>query len=92
MSIDKKDREMMSLSVPVVDYFEMKDEIDRLSSTVERLETAIQVLTELYRTERVKTWEIVLREMLNQMEKGETRNGFRTGGLGPKPSNTGRSL
>jgi hypothetical protein len=69
MGLDKKDIEMISISVPVVDYWEMKEEVDKLTDAIERLEKIIECLIALYREERLKTWELVLREMMNRQEK-----------------------
>jgi hypothetical protein len=68
MGLDKKDVEMMCISVPTVDYWEMKEEIERLSDCVERLEKIVDLLIVLYREERVKNWELILQEMLKREE------------------------
>ena len=74
MGLDKKDIEMMAVSVPTVDYWEMKEEIDRLNDSVNRLEKVVEMLIEVYRTERVKTWEIMLKGMLDREEKKRKQN------------------
>jgi hypothetical protein len=68
MSLDNQDKQMMSVSVPVVDYWEMKDEINHLENTVTRLEKVVETLVQLYKEERVKNWEIILKEMLKKEE------------------------
>lgn len=75
--MDQRDKEMMALSVPVVDYWEMREDLDRLDDAVLRLEKVVECLIELYRTERVKNWELVLQKMLDQRKKGNY--GHRTG-------------
>ncbi len=69
MGLDKKDIEMLSIAVPVVDYWQMKEELDRLSESVTRLEEIVKCLITLYREERVKTWELILWEMANAKDK-----------------------
>jgi len=70
MSLDKRDMQMMAVSVPTVDYFEMREDIDRLEDAVNRLEKVVECLVELYRSERVKNWELILKEMLRkELEK-----------------------
>jgi len=66
--IDERDRQMMSISVPVLDYLEMREDLDRLENAVVRLERVAEVLVELYFSERTKSWEMILKEML---KKGE---------------------
>jgi signal transduction histidine kinase len=75
MSLDRRDLEMLTVSIPVVDYWEMREELDRLNDSVDRLERITEALIELYRVERVKNWELILQEMLKQ-QKGN-RNGSR---------------
>jgi hypothetical protein len=77
MSLEKRDIEMLSVSVPVVDYWEMRDDLDRLEDSVNRLERVVEALIELYRTERVKNWEMILKKML---EKEERKKGNAGGG------------
>jgi hypothetical protein len=72
MSLDRRDLEMLTVSIPVVDYWEMREELDRLNDSVDRLERITEALIELYRVERVKNWEMILQEML---EKEETKKG-----------------
>lgn len=66
MGLNEKDIQMMAISVPVVDYWEMREELDRLSDCVERLEKVIGCLITLYHEERVKNWEMILKEMLDR--------------------------
>lgn len=65
---------MMCISVPVVDYWEMREDLDRLEDSVNRLEKVVEALIELYRIERVKTWEMILHKMLERREKKGNRN------------------
>ncbi len=80
MELDKQDMEMLTIAVPLVDYWEMKEEIDRLSGAVERFEKILECFIALYREERVKTWEMILHAMLKEQErkKGNWKNGSRT--------------
>jgi hypothetical protein len=66
MGLDKKDINMLCVSVPVVDYWEMKEDFDRLNDSVDRLEKIVVALIELYRAERVKNWEMILQKMLEK--------------------------
>jgi signal transduction histidine kinase len=68
MALDERDKKMMSLSVPTVDYFGMREDLDRLEDTVDRLEKIVESLLELYRSERVKNWELILKEMLKEQD------------------------
>ena len=68
MSLDKKDLEMMCVSIPVVDYWEMKEEIDHLSDCVDRLEKVLEAFIKLYQEERVKSWEMILQKMIEKQE------------------------
>jgi len=78
--IDERDRQMMSISVPVLDYLEMREDLDRLENAVVRLERVAEVLVELYFSERTKSWEMILKEMLKKEEsKKGNYYGHRTG-------------
>jgi len=66
MGLDERDKEMLSIATPVVDYWEMREELDRMEDTVNRLEKIVECLLELYRGERVKNWEMIIKEMLKQ--------------------------
>jgi hypothetical protein len=79
MIIDKRDREMMALSVPTVDLFELRDDLDRLEDAVIRLEKVVECLIELYRSERLKNWKLILREMLRKEEQKKGNYGNRAG-------------
>jgi len=74
MGLDKKDLEMLSVSIPVVDWWDIQEEIDRLENLADRLESVEEALIDLYRTERVKSWEIILKKMLEKQEKKGNRN------------------
>jgi hypothetical protein len=77
MGVDKKDLEMMAVSVPVVDYWEMKEELDRLSDCVLRLEKILECFIALYSEERVKNWELILRAMLEKQKSKRENHGNR---------------
>ena len=78
--IDERDRQMMSISVPVLDYLEMREDLDRLENAVVRLERVAEVLVELYFSERTKSWEMILKGMLKKEEsKKGNYYGHRTG-------------
>ena len=86
--LDERDKDMMAISVPVVDYWEMRDDLDRLEDAVLRLEKVVEALIELHRNERVKNWELILREMIRGHQ-----NGNRTlGGQQHKVADHERSL
>lgn len=72
MGLDKKDIQMMAVSIPTVDYWDMKEELDKLSDCVNRLEKVVEILVALYHEERVKNWELILQEMLKR-EEGKKR-------------------
>ena len=77
MALDKKDFEMMAVSIPTADWFDVKDQIDRLSDAVLRLEKIVEALVEMYQKERVKSWEIILNKMIEREDrkaKGNQRN------------------
>ncbi len=75
MGLDKKDFEMMAVSIPTVDWFDVREEIEKLSDTVNRLEAILTAFVELYRQERVKTWEMVLNKILEREDKKRGRRG-----------------
>lgn len=64
MGLDERDHQMISVSVPVVDYFEMREDLDRLEDAVNRLEKMVEALIQLYHEERVKNWQLILQEMM----------------------------
>lgn len=79
MGLDKKDLEMTSVSIPVVDWWDIQEEINRLQEKInrvediaDRLERIAEALIALYKEERVKNWTMILQAML---EKQETRKG-----------------
>ena len=74
MGLGKKDFEMMAVSIPVLDWWDIQEEIDRLEKIADRLESVEEALIDLYRTERVKSWEIILKKMLEKQEKKGNRN------------------
>lgn len=79
MGLDKRDIEMMCICIPVVDYWEMREDLDRLENVVNRLEKVVEMLIELYRSERIKNWEMILRKMLEKHEEKRGDLGNRTG-------------
>jgi len=91
--MDKNDLSKLHAAIPVIGFFEMRADVEQLTSTVERLEKVVDTLVNLYREERVKTWELVLNEMAKDLDqKRGDKNGIRTRGLGPKSSNFKRPL
>ena len=77
MTLDKKDISMLSVSIPTVDWLEVREEIDRLNDNVNRLEQIVEALAEMYRQERLKTWELILMKMIEREDrkaKGNQRN------------------
>jgi hypothetical protein len=77
VGLEKRDAEMMCVSIPVVDYWEMREDLDRLEDMVNRLEKVLEALFLLYKEERVKNWEMILQAMVN--EKKGMRDGNRVG-------------
>ena len=77
--IEESDRCDVRLSRPValVDLWDLDDRVSRLEDVVERLEKVVVAMVELYRSERVKNWEMILQEMMKK-EKGNN-HGNRTG-------------
>lgn len=71
MALNEKDLGDVKLSRPVavVDVWDIDDRIDRLQDAVIRLERTVEALIELYRSERVKGWEMILQEMLKKQEQ-----------------------
>jgi hypothetical protein len=84
MSLTDQDFQDIRLSRPVsvTDLWDIDDRIDRLEGIAERLERAVVAFGELYKNERVKNWELILREMLND-RRGQ-KNEYRTFGAKPK--------
>jgi hypothetical protein len=70
MSLNQKDLDDTKLARPVaiVDLWNIDDRINRLQDVVIRLEKIVEILVELYLKERVKNWELILREMLKKEE------------------------
>lgn len=68
MPLDEKDTHDLRLARPVavVDLWEAKDSLDRMEKIVERLEKTVRTLVTLYHEERVKSWELILKEMMRQ--------------------------
>jgi hypothetical protein len=77
MGLDQRDKEMMAVSVPTVDYFEMREDLDRLEDTVNRLEKVVECLIELHRSERVKNWTFILEEMMKKQDRKKGNAGER---------------
>jgi hypothetical protein len=76
VALDTKDLEDVKLARPVavVDLWSLDDRITQLEEITERLEKVGKTLVTLYHEERVKSWEIILKEMMKQKD----RNGFKT--------------
>ena len=70
----------LAKSVAVVDLWDIDDRINRLEAIAEHLEEVVGCLVELYRSERVKNWELILQEMLKkELYKKGNYYGNRTG-------------
>jgi hypothetical protein len=77
--IEEKDIRDVRLSRPVavVDLWDIDDRVEKLEKLVETLQKAILALEALYREERLRNWELILREMIKREEKkGDTRCGI----------------
>jgi pyruvate-formate lyase-activating enzyme len=74
MSLEKKDLEMMSVSIPVVDWWDIQEDIERLTEVVQRLEKVLDYFIAIYHEERVKNWEMILQKMIEKQEKKGNRN------------------
>lgn len=91
MSLTDSDFQDIRLSRPVsvTDLWDIDDRIDRLEAITGRLERAVVAFGELYRTERIKNWELILREMLKrEEEKRGHDNGTRNFRVGASPPDT----
>lgn len=78
MGLDRHDKEMMCISIPVVDYWEIREDLDRLEDAVSRLERIVEALILLHKEETVKGLTALFSEVLNQQKKGN-RSVDRTG-------------
>jgi hypothetical protein len=93
--IESKDLEDVRLSRPVsvTDLWDIDDRIDRLQDVAIRLERVVEALIELYRSERIKNWELILKQMLKaEEEKQRGHNDSRTFGTKPKVADPERPL
>jgi hypothetical protein len=91
MSLTDKDFQDLRLCRPAsaVDIWDLDDRIDRLEAIAERLERAVAAFGELYKGERIKNWELILREMLKREEnKRGHDNGTRSFRVGAKSPDT----
>ena len=78
--------------VSVADLCDIDDRIDRLEALQERMEETIQALLALYKEERIKTWEVILKQMMDGKPRGaKNGQGERENG-GGKSSHFKRSL
>jgi len=59
----------LSRPVAVVDLWDIDDRISRLEDVACRLEKIVEVFLALYGEERVKSWELILKEMLKKYEQ-----------------------
>ncbi len=77
--MDSEDFQNLKLARPVavVDLWDVEDRITRLEAIVERFEHVLEGFLVLYKEERIKTWEMILRKILEE-EKGRP-GGTRTG-------------
>jgi hypothetical protein len=82
MPLEETDFQDVRLSRPVsvTDVWDIDDRIDRLQDAVNRLEKIVEALAEIYRGERVKSWEMILQGMLKEQERKKGNAGVnRTG-------------
>jgi len=81
LQITKSDLDDVRLSRPVsvTDLWDIDDRIARLERIAERLEQVVIAFGELYREERVKGWELILRQMMKAEDVKRGRYGNRTG-------------
>ena len=73
MGLDKKEFEMLAVSIPTLDWLDVREEIERLSDAVNRLETILAGFAELYNRERVKSWELLITKLLEREDKKRER-------------------
>lgn len=75
MELNETDIQDVKLAKPVavVDLWDIDDRISHLEEITERLEKTVEVLVALYHEERVKNWELILKEMLDR--KGIKKEG-----------------
>ncbi len=68
MGLSRKDIQDVRQARPVavVDLWDVDDRINWLQDLTDRLEKVVECLIELYREERVKNWEMILKEMLDR--------------------------
>lgn len=69
MGFDRKDLEMMAVSIPTVDFMDIREDLERLTDVVDRLERVLEAFIMLYHEERVKNWEMILQAMLRKREE-----------------------
>jgi len=74
--INQKDIGDLKLARPVsiLDLWEIDERIARLENVACRLEKVLEAFILLYHEERVKTWEIMLKKMMEKHEKKGNRN------------------
>lgn len=82
MTLREEDLEDVRQARPValLDLWGIDDRLDRMEDAVNRLEKIVEALVELYRSERVKNWELILQGMLKEQDKKKGNwNGNRSG-------------
>jgi hypothetical protein len=79
MTLEKRDLEMLCVSIPTIDLLDIRDELDRLEDVACRLEKVLEALVALYSEERIKNWEMILQEMVKKEERKKGNYGNRTG-------------
>lgn len=80
MALNEKDIEDIKLSRPVavVDIWDLDDRISRLEEVADQLGKAVRTLVTLYHEERVKSWELILNQMMKERDrKNEQRKQFK---------------
>jgi hypothetical protein len=79
---EKDDLEDFRLARPVavVDLWSLDDRVSRLEDVVNRLEKILEALLQLYRSERVKSWELIFNKMIDkELQKKKDYHAHRTG-------------
>lgn len=75
MGFAESDFEDVKLARPVavVDLWSLDDRIERLEVGIERVERILKILVNHYHEERVKDWELILKEMLRKEDENRDR-------------------
>lgn len=83
MGLTEKDIEdtMQARPVAVVDLYDVHDLLDKMSTIIDRLEDITRMLHEHLHQERSKSWELILKAMLEKedQKRGDKKDAHRTG-------------